>query len=365
MNDIVMIPLGENHNRQMLDIQKASPINANGLKLYFDKSPDIFGLSRLKYYNGQHLGFFASGRLVGYGSLGFYDAFVQQRQETVFTAYNFYLLPEARGKQLPALAVRHMLQEVAKTNANFGIALTLKGNRAAESYIGGNTGKGVPASRIIDELIVNTILFSKKRKNTSSYIIRNATSEDIPEMVRLLKAEHQHRDFGLIFTEEGFKKSLELRQLQPEQYYVAVNRRGEIKGVALAWDCNRFKRTTVVKYAPAFYPVMAAYRIMQQFVPMAPFPAPGRSFHELTITDCAAEERDPVIMNALLCEIYHRHHNQNYHFMNWAGCATDPLLKAAQGFWRKEIRSHIIFTSMDPERFNIKTKLPYIDIAFL
>lgn len=258
-----------------------------------------------------------------------------------------------------------MLQEVATTNANFGIALTMKGNRAAESYVGNRTAKGVPVSRVIDELVVNTLLFSKKLKSTGNYTIRNAVTEDIPAIVKLLSGEHRQRDFGLVFTEQGFIQSLAQRGLQIEDYYVAVNKRGETAGVALAWDCNHFRRTTVLRFGASFYPVLAAYQLMEQFMPMAPFPVAGTSFRELTITDCAVADRDPAIMNALLREIYHRHHNQTYHFMNWATCASDPLLKAAKGFWRKEIRSHIIFTSMDPERFNISTRLPYVDIAFL
>jgi hypothetical protein len=70
-------------------------------------------------------------------------------------------------------------------------------------------------------------------------------------------------------------------------------------------------------------------------------------------------------MHALLSEIYHRHHNREYHFMNWGSCSSDNLLNAAKGFWCKNITSHIIFTSMDRERYNIKTQLPYIDIALI
>ena len=89
------------------------------------------------------------------------------------------------------------------------------------------------------------------------------------------------------------------------------------------------------------------------------------SFNELTITDYAVGGRDPIIMHILLSEIYFRHHNRRYHFMNWASCESGPLLHAAKDFWYKEIRSHIIFTGTDPCWFKIKTLLPYIDIAFI
>ena len=44
---------------------------------------------------------------------------------------------------------------------------------------------------------------------------------------------------------------------------------------------------------------------------------------------------------------------------------SDPIRKAADGFWYKNIVSHIAFSSMDPARQGLETKLPYVDIAFL
>ena len=98
---------------------------------------------------------------------------------------------------------------------------------------------------------------------------------------------------------------------------------------------------------------------------MAPFPRVGECFNELTITDYAVFDRDVVIMNALLSEIYYRNLNRKYHFMNFASCKSDELLRASKGFWYKDIVSHIAFTSLDPERYPIQTRLPYVDIAFL
>ena len=365
MSEYTLIPLTENDNQRMLDVLKASPINANGLSLYFDKSPNIFEIPHLKYFNGKHLGFIKDNELKGFGSLGYYDAMVKGNKETVFTFYNFYLLPEARGKKLPGLAVRELMKDVQSSGANYGIALTMRGNRAAESYIGRRADEGIPHSRVADDLIAKTIFFSKPLKNKTPYKVRNAVIEDVPVIVKLLQQEHQQRDFGLFFTEESFIDSLKKRQLTIENYYVALNKKAEIKGVCLAWDCNRFRRTKVFKYAAGFYPYLVTYQLLEKIFPMAPFPKKGESFNELTITDYAIAERDPEIMHALLSEIYYRHHKRHYHFINWASCGSDPLLKAAKGFWSKDIISNIIFASLDTNRDPVKMKLPYIDIAFL
>lgn len=359
-----MIPLDESHNREMLSILEASPVNTNGLSLYFDKSPDIFEIPRLKYSDSKHLGFFINGTLKGFGSLGFYNALVHGKTEEVFTFYNFYLLPEARGKQIPLQAMKAFFLDAA-AKANFGISITMKGNRSAESYIGRRVESWMPATKVIDELVVKSILFTLPKKNDTRYSVRNARLADIPEIVKLLNAEHSQRDFGLIFSENTFQSVMQNRQIEIEQYFVAMNKTGSIKGVCLAWDCNSFRRTKVLSFSLKFYPSLLLYKTLENIFPLTTFPQKGESFRELTLTDYAVTKRDPAIMHALLSEIYRRHHNRKYHFMNWASCGSDPLLKAANGFWFNNINSHIIFTSLDTVFYNSEIRLPYVDIAFI
>lgn len=364
MTNCTVTAVNETSNEEMLAILAASPINANGLSLYFDKSPDIFEISRLKYTQCEHLGFFIDNVLKGFGSLGFFEAWIQGLKENVFTFFNFYLLPEVRGRQIPSLAMKEFFSRAGGT-ANYGLSVTMKGNRPAESYIGRKIDDWMPPTRVIDELVVKSILFALPKKNDTKYTVRNARLEDVPDIVRLLMVEYRQRDFGTIFSEETFMPSLDKRGLSIEDYYVATDKTGRIKGVCLAWDCSSFRRTRVLAYSAQFYPSLWSYKALEKIFTLAPFPQKGGGFKELTITDYATEGHDPIIMHALLSEVYRRHHNRSYHFMNWASCSSDILLQAAKGFWHKNITSHIIFTSMDPARYAIKTRLPYIDIAFL
>ncbi len=164
--------------------------------------------------------------LKGFASLGYYHALIKGNIEEVFTFYNFYLLPEARGKKIPRLAMKEFFQQVRKSSANYGISITLKGNRSTEAYIGRQPDEWMPPTRVIDDLVVKTILFSKPIRNQTNYKVRTALLDDIPVMVKLLKQEHRQRDFGLIFREDNFLQQLEKRHLKIENYYVAENARG-------------------------------------------------------------------------------------------------------------------------------------------
>lgn len=364
MDECIIKSLDNTYNQAMLDILSKAPINANGLHLQFDKSPDIFTIPRLKYSSNDHLGFFIKDELKGFGSLGYFDAIVQGQVEKVFTFYNFYLLPAARGKQIPALAMKEFFKRV-KGRSNFGISITMKGNKAAESYMGYAHDEWMPKRRIIDQLVVKSILFARPKKNDTAYVVRNAGIEDVGDIIRLLKEEHEPRDFGMIFNEDIFFQNLTSRALTIDKYYVATDKSGRIKGVCLAWDCSSFRRTKVHRFSPGFYPILTGYKLLQGLFPIAPFPKRGESFLELTITDHAVSDRDPEIMHALLSEVYRRHHSRKYHFMTWGSCGSDPILTAAKGFWHTDIVSNIMFTSMDPMRYNYSPKLSYIDIAFL
>lgn len=357
-------PLDESANDQMLSLIKNSPMSAGGLELYFDKSPDVFRFSKLKFDQSIHAGLYSDAELKGMAAVGFYDALVQGRQERVFTFYNLYLKKEMRGQHLPEFIMRELFPKV-KELADFGIATTLRGNRPVENIVERRYDEGMSQIRIVDTLDLKSILFSLPKRNETGLLVRNANWEDAAEIVRLLKEEHCQRDFGLVFCEDSFPLALKNRNLDISDYYVAADKSGRLKGVCLAWDCGDFRRPVILKFGPKFYPTLTAYRLLEKILPLTPFPKKGDYFRELTITDYAVEGRDPQIMHALLCEIYRRHHNKQYHFMNFGSCGSDNLLKAVKGFWHRNIISHIIFTSTDPARFDIPVKMPYIDIALL
>ncbi len=357
-------PIGEFYNDEMLSIIKASPIVAKGLELYFDKSPDIFEIGRMKYEECKHVGFFLNDELKGFASIGYSNALIGGTKEKVFTLFHFYLLPEARGRHFPEKAVKFFFED-QQDRSNFGCFVTMKGNRQAESFIGRQGYRWIPPSRVIDDLVVKSIFFSFPKKNHTSYTVRNARVEDIPEIVWLLKLEHEQRDFGEIIQEDVFLRKMEKRGLKVEEYYLAENKKGEIKGVCLAWDCYSFRRTRVLKFSSAYSPVLYSYKALAKILPMAPFPKLEECFRELTITDYATEGRDTTIMHALLSEIYRRNLNRKYHFMNFASCRSDEFLTAAKGFWQQDIVSNIVFVSRNADRFNHSPRLPYIDIAFL
>lgn len=364
MDEYRILPIDRSHNERMISILRGAPINSGLFTVCFDKSPDIFAIPRMKYSDCMHLGFFRGDELKGFASLGYHDALIGGRIEKIFCLFHFYVMPEARGRHFSEKALEIFLDDISG-KANFGYCLTLKGNRQVEILVGRQLHGQAPASAIAGDLIIRSVIFSLPKRNRTVYSVRNATINDIPDIVRLLNTEQEKRDMGQVYTENTFSQSITKRMIGTEDYYMAVDRAGRNVGTCLAWDCSSFRRTRVIKFSPKFYPLLYTYRILEKILPMAPLPAEGECFSELTVTDCAAEGRNPAIIHALLTEVYHRNLNRKYHFMNFGSCSGDPLLDAAKGFMFTDVTSSIIFISLDRNRFRTELNLPCVDIAYL
>jgi hypothetical protein len=366
MPSIEIIKIDESCNEDMLEILRSSPINAGGLSIYFDKEPNIFLQPKMKYFLANHSGLFIDGRLKGFGSVGYYDGLIGGCKEPVFYFHNFYVLPEARGhKFLYKSAIQLLSNNDCKSRVGFSI--TMKGNKAAEHYFNYPAVENIFKVNVIDSLVVKNIIFSFPKKNTTRYKVRNATIEDVPEIVKLLKGEYSKRLFGNYVTIDNFLPAIEKRKgLEINNYFIAVDTAGKIVGVCAAWDCSAFRQTRVVQYSKKFWSDLLGYSILSSFLPMAPFPKKGQYFKELTLLDYAVEDRSPAIMHALLCGIYSFYIGKDFHYINWGSCGSDPLLEAAKGFWHKNTESSIVLIADQLKNIEEKDiRLPYVEIPFL
>jgi hypothetical protein len=357
--------IDERYNSQMLAILHASPVKAGGLGICFDKEPDMFAQPAIKYFLAKHVGLFDGEILKGFGSVGYYDALIGGVKEPIFYYHNFYVLPEARGQNFVFRAGMHFLEDHHDKNVA-GFSIAMKGNKPVESYFTHPVVDSMMTVKVLDSLEIKNIIFAFPKKNSTPFTVRQATIEDVPGIVFRLQAEYSQRLFGNVVTLDNFLLSLTKRKLQIENYFLAIASNGRIKGVCAAWDCSAFRQTRVVHYNKSFWPDLLGYKALSAVLPMAPFPKEGQCFRELTLLDSAVENRDPAIMHALLCGIYRFYQGQNFHYINWGSCGSDPLLKAVKGFWHRSTESSIVLIAHPSKQLaDTLIRLPYVDIALL
>jgi hypothetical protein len=250
-----------------------------------------------------------------------------------------------------------------------GYGLIMDGNKSSMRFVGNRPDSNhySPLSRVIGRQVIHTILLALPVAGRHNYIIRRAQTEDIPDIVRLLNTEHKDRLFGKTCTETSFQATLQKSSgLSITDYFLAFDHRGQCCGVCAAWDMGGMKQTRVLQYGRAFLPARAAWKAISILFNRPPLPEPGQHFREVTLTDCAVQDRNPAIMNALLRRVYREYRKLGYHFMIWGSCMDDPLLLAAKDFMSQKIVSNIVLFSTQAqllEEGRVKNHLPYIDIS--
>jgi len=363
-------PIDRSYSSKMLEILHSAPINTDKITICFDRQPDFFRLSDIKYHPYFCYGFFRLNQLKGFGMIGYHDAMVSGTQETVFHLKDFYVSPEARGIGF-GLKVSEKLFKETYNNSTIGYAVVMKGNSDPLSYVDHRNPSFpfIPYSRIINQLDVRNIILTCPVRNKGKYYVRKAEKSDIPVIVNLLNKEHKERLFGNHYDIATFDKYLNERPgLTIDNYFMAIDRNGSLCGVCAAWDCSSFRQTRVLRYGKQFTAAKILYRFLSFLFRLTPLPAAGECFKDFIVTDYAVEDRDPEIMNALLRTVYNKYRKKGYQNMIWSSSADDPLLKASEGFFFQRLISNIILISTNPitiEKSEILNRLPYIDLPCL
>ena len=352
----------------MLEILRGSPIVTDRMTICFDRQPDIFALPGCKYDNYFYQGLFDGNTLRGFGMVGYHKALVNGEPTELFCARDLYILPEARGQGFVSKSTENHFREHQDLSP-VGYGLIMQGNKASMRFVGKRPEKHQysPKSRIINKLLINTILLALPVSSNPEYKIRRAGMEDIPMIVGMLKTEHRDRLFGHVWSEDVFISQLHRNPgLAITDYFLAFDNRRQCCGVCAAWDTHLLKQTRVLRYGAAFLPARLIYKSLSGLFKCPPLPEPGYHFREVTITDYAVKDRNPKIMNALLKAVYREYRQLGYHLMIWGSSLDDPLSAAASGFMRQRVVSNIVlFATNDKwlEEGRIKNHLPYIDIS--
>lgn len=363
-------PIDSNYNTEILKIIQSSPNTTDNLTVCFDRQPDFFRLAEIRYDPFIYYGYFRLNELKGLCGIGYHEAMVNGKPDTVFNIRDYYISRESRGLGFGLKLSEKFFKDTHK-NTDTGYVVILAGNKASLGYIGrrNEAFPFVPYSRIINQQDVRNIMIVWPVCRSRKYKIRKAHLTDIPDIVSLLNNEHRERLFGKLYSADTFQSYLNKRPgLTLDNYYIAMDRDGRSCGVCAAWDCHEFKQTRVMNYGRRFRLSKVAYKGLSVIFRVPSLPEPGECFKDIIITDYAVLERNPEIMNALLKAVYIEARENRYQNILFGSSADDPMLKASEGFFFQSIISNIVLVSRDINKLEpgaVRNHLPYIDIPGL
>lgn len=361
--------VGRERNEDMRRVLAASPVEAKGLAVTFARDPDIFALPELFSERVKCVGFFKGEELVGFAMLMLQSRYVDGRPREVMYFGNVHVAESGRHRGFVARASEELLGG-PESWPELGFAVVMRGNRSAERFIGwsGPGRRGLPPTRVVGTLRVKNVLITGPRKERGSCTVRPAMTSDVETIVALLRAEFQGRLFAPAVDRSRFLVNLARRAGCGLAAYRVAERNGRVVGVCAAWDMGRLKQTRVVRCGWKLKMLRAVHRAGAAVLGFPPLPREGEPLRDVTVSDWAVEGRDPVILEALLGNVYNEFRAKRYNVMIVGGTAGDPALRAADRFLGPAVLSTIVMFSKDPallEERRVDASFPYVDVALL
>ena len=360
-----ILRLDRSHNKEMLEILRRSPVEAGGLTLCFDRQPDMFAMAELAYAPAVWTGVFENGTLMGYGLVGYHDAYVNGAIQKVMHLTDCYFRPECRGRGYLSTALPRFFDH---GGASLGYSVVMRGNRAPETILGKKYAAATSGlrSRFFGEITAKSLLLHSRRHSRPHLPVRRARMEDIDEIVDLLRAEHMPRLFGLATSADQFAARVKRPGLSITDYFVA-ERAGRLAGVCAAWDTCAFKQDRVLRYG-FWLKLLRPLSHVPEWLGRSPaLPAPGEPFREVFLTDWAVRDRSAEVMHALIRQI-ECEYRPNYHALVFGSCSHDPILEAARGYPVSGLAFQVALLDLGGGWLNdgaVDTRLPFVDLALL
>lgn len=348
----------------LLQIARGSPVETDGFRIFFDRSPDIFIIPKLTSYKYICGGIFRYGELQGYAIAAYQKRYVDQRLTDVMYLGNLHIAKSGRGKGFFYRMSDFFFGDLTP-NIEYVYSYIMEQNQSAMDLVNRTHPNfpNVPYSGVIGRIAMVNIFLTIPVRRNRKYIIRKATPTDIDQIVRLLSAEYTARFLAPEMNHRVFLRYLSQRpHFGIENYFLALYG-SEVIGVCSVWDMTPLKKNTILGYSNTMRKVRLLYNFGAPLFGIPGLPAPGDALRDVTIAEYAVKERDPDIMEDLLRYIYKQYRHQGYHSIIFGSSADDPLLKATKTFFKKSIYSNVILGSLQPEKLDEmkNKKLIYAD----
>jgi len=131
--------------------------------------------------------------------------------------------------------------------------------------------------------------------------------------------------------------------LRIDDYLLALDRQGRVRGFLGIWDQRAFKQLRVVGYSRRLAWTRRALTSLAWMAGAAPLPLPGEVLPALATVHACAD--DPGILRAVLLEAYRRHRGGRHAFLTIGLDGRDPLWAATSGLLAQTTLVHAYVTT--------------------
>lgn len=336
---------------ELLAISRACPIESR-FTFRFDRDPDFFAWPSAVFDSFQYLGVFAGDRLVGYCMAGYRRGWTGEDWGRWGYVGDVRLLPEFRGGHVIQEAF-DQLAAAAPDDVNVGFFIVNRGN-AIGSRIAQHLRAGSFAATHEGTLdVVSLPILGASVREADS--IRDARPKDIQAATFLVREGSAGRLFASCPQETA--------AFGIDDNVLVASIGGRVRGVISWRDLGDVRRTTIVSYPLAYWPVRIAWcaaRLVRSGI--ARLPRPGESMRAATVTHLAARNDDLAVLRSLVLAATARLAGRGTHLLQLGGMTGEPCLEALKGLPRFHFRSDVWLLSKQPVT---PSRPPFVDLRII
>lgn len=360
---IVIRPATLADNDELLALTRVTPM-PGAISLRIDRDPDFFALLRMR---GEAQVYVATcdGRVIGSISGTIHEAYVNGVAERIAYVGDLKVHPEFAGRRISVRLIA-TLQEHLKTE---GIDLTYnvvaKGNdRVSKFTAKKHVSRGVVA---LGDFINDEILASPFARRSKRYSIEEPTSEELPEIVRLIDQVRRKRMFGRHVTMAELERVTDASRNLNFAKILVAREGGCIKATLTLEDTGLFKRNVLMSAPALLRAVLGVLRLAKMAIPKLKVPRVGEPLAMLYVRYMACEDGREEAFVPLLAEARAEAFRRGSSFVSVGLHENDPYRGVVSGLPRFTFRSvavsNSIFTT-DRVR-DLIASVPFEDFALV
>ena len=320
-----------------------------------DRAPDFFALNRLEG-DRWRVGVVTrdGGEVVGCVAVARRMAYVNEVVRPIAYAGDLKVHPDARRSGAADILTRYATDAAADLCGSGApiVSTILAGNAAMEHRARGPRGT-VVLSRFATLDVAAIPLLWERRERVQGCTVLTATTRDLEAMATMWREYAPTRQFADVAPGDAGRLAEWIGRapgLTLNDYLVALDGGGRIRGFLGVWDQASFKQLRVVSYSRRLALARRAINAVAPLLSASPLPPAGTALPALaTVPVCA---REPHVLRALLLEAYRRNRGRQYAFMTVGLDAADPMRVALRGLLPQPTIVHAYVTRalgmMDP-----------------
>lgn len=200
------------------------------------------------------------------------------------------------------------------------------------------------------------------------YTVRQASREDLPEIVDCLARNYAKFQFAPEWTADDLTNPERTRGLSIENFRVAV-KDGKIIGCLAIWDQQGYKQTVVRAYKGPVRVLRFLINLAAPLLGIPRLPPAGNPFSHAYLSHVAVDDLDGEVLRTLVANAVNASAGQGYDYLTIGFAQRNPQLDTVKRNFRHiEYRSIIcVFHFEDGVKAvdELDDRIPHVEIAVL